>query len=151
MVQHPCPSCGSELIRLKNKDKKKYYWMCEHIKEGCKTFMDDKDGKPVPKVKAKIADEKCPKCGSEIQLKNGEKGKFWACTNYPDCKATFTNEKGMPLFLKTTKKRCPKCDSELRQMKGKNVCSGDVLTIQNVRKYLRIKMANQRLNKIRRK
>jgi DNA topoisomerase-3 len=121
MVQHPCPKCGSELIRIKKKDEKKkgYYWMCDQIQEGCTTFMDDKDGTPVPQAKAKIADEKCPKCKSKIQLREGSKGKFWSCTNYPDCKSTFPNEKGKPLFLQTTKKKCPKCDSELRQMKGK--------------------------------
>lgn len=120
MVAHPCPKCGSELIRMKSKDDKKkgYYWMCDQIQEGCKTFMDDKDGKPVPKAKTKIADEKCPKCKSEIQQRKGENGKFWSCTNYPDCKSTFPNEKGKPIFMATTKKKCPKCDSKLRQMKS---------------------------------
>lgn len=30
----------------------------------------------------------CPRCGSTLVLKAGTNGKFWACSNYPDCRYT---------------------------------------------------------------
>lgn len=30
----------------------------------------------------------CPKCGAAMQIKNGRRGKFWGCTNYPRCHHT---------------------------------------------------------------
>jgi DNA topoisomerase I len=33
-------------------------------------------------------EEKCPECGSEMQVKLGRYGKFLSCTKYPDCKGT---------------------------------------------------------------
>ena len=32
--------------------------------------------------------EKCPKCKSDMMVKFGRFGKFYACSNYPDCKYT---------------------------------------------------------------
>lgn len=31
---------------------------------------------------------KCPRCGSELKLRNGKYGEFWGCSGYPDCKFT---------------------------------------------------------------
>ncbi|MSS78497.1 type I DNA topoisomerase [Anaerococcus sp. WCA-380-WT-2B] len=59
------------------------------------------------KVKDKILDEKCPKCGSPLAIKHGRNGKFIGCTNFPDC--NFTKS-----IIKTTGVKCPKCnDGEL--------------------------------------
>jgi DNA topoisomerase-1 len=33
-------------------------------------------------------EEKCPECGSPMQVKLGRYGKFLSCTRYPDCKGT---------------------------------------------------------------
>ena len=30
----------------------------------------------------------CPECGAAMQIKNGRRGKFWGCTNYPRCHHT---------------------------------------------------------------
>jgi len=30
----------------------------------------------------------CPNCGSELALRNGKYGKFWACPEYPECRYT---------------------------------------------------------------
>lgn len=35
-----------------------------------------------------IEDRKCPRCGRELILKEGKYGKFWGCSNYPNCKYT---------------------------------------------------------------
>ena len=54
------------------------------------------------KVKDKILDEKCPKCGSNLAIKHGRNGKFIGCTNFPKC--DFTKS-----IVKTTGVACPKC------------------------------------------
>jgi len=93
-VKNPCPKCQNELIRLKSKPPKKgFYWMCSEIKNGCETFLEDNRGKPtIPKI-SKI---KCPDCGSELKQRDGKKGKWWGCSNYPTCKITFSDFKGQP-------------------------------------------------------
>lgn len=30
----------------------------------------------------------CPRCNSELKLRNGEYGKFYGCSSYPKCKFT---------------------------------------------------------------
>jgi len=37
---------------------------------------------------SRIATPECPRCGSEMRLRNGKFGEFWSCTRYPDCKGT---------------------------------------------------------------
>jgi len=50
--------------------------------------------------------EKCPKCGHELMFRYSRFGKFYACSNYPQCKFT------KPFFEKINKK-CPKCGGEM--------------------------------------
>lgn len=45
----------------------------------------DADGKIVKPLKV---DEKCDKCGSEMVLRSGRRGKFLACSAYPKCRNT---------------------------------------------------------------
>ena len=54
------------------------------------------------KVKDKILDEKCPKCGKPLAVKHGRNGKFIGCTGFPDCDYTKS-------IVKTTGVECPKC------------------------------------------
>lgn len=54
------------------------------------------------KVKDKVLDENCPKCGHALAIKHGRNGKFIGCTNFPDC--DFTKS-----IVKTTGVSCPKC------------------------------------------
>lgn len=83
----------------------KVYW-----KDVLSNFYSDfgKDMKNVKKddtdykVKDKILDEKCPKCGHPLAEKHGRNGKFIGCTNFPDC--DFTKS-----IVKTTGVKCPKC------------------------------------------
>ncbi len=34
----------------------------------------------------------CPLCGGKTRLKKGQKGEFWGCTRYPDCKGIINND-----------------------------------------------------------
>ena len=118
-VQVPCPTCGAELIRLPDKKAGKgFYWMCSEVKNGCKTFLEDSRGKPKKKI-IKTSTIKCPACSSELTQKDGKKGKWWGCSNYPTCKETYTDDDGKPLITQKTLVKCPKCESPLRQLKGK--------------------------------
>lgn len=113
---YECPECGADLIRLKNKKTGKgFYWMCSEFKEGCKTFLDDKRGKPVPRKKPTYAKINCPKCDSKLRQLESDKGKFWGCTNYPNCKNTLPSYEDEPVIFATTDEKCPKCSSEIKQ------------------------------------
>ena len=102
IVNNPCPKCGSELVKLKDKnDDTKYFWMCSEIKNGCKTFLDDKKGKPIESKKSttkkkstnstkskgkKYHTEKCPNCNSKMVIMYGKYDGSAGCSNYPKCK-----------------------------------------------------------------
>jgi DNA topoisomerase I len=74
------------------------------------------------KLADEITEEKCPKCGKPMAIKNGRFGKFLACIGYPECKST------KPYQIKTGAK-CPECGKELVQRISKRKkrfygCSG---------------------------
>ena len=72
----------------------------------------DKDGKSAAEPeetdpsKEIISDEKCPNCGSDMVLRKGAYGTFFACRNYPDCKTTKP-------YHKDTGFKCPLCGKKL--------------------------------------
>ena len=41
---------------------------------------------------------KCPRCGSALVKRNGKRGEFWGCRNYPTCRMTFNDKDGKPDF-----------------------------------------------------
>ncbi len=61
-----------------------------------------------------ILDEKCPRCESNLVIKQGRFGEFTACTNYPNCKY---------VKLKSTGVKCPNNDEgeivERKSRRGK--------------------------------
>jgi DNA topoisomerase I len=61
-----------------------------------------------------VLDEKCPRCGSNLVIKQGRFGEFTACTKYPDCKY---------IKLKSTGVACPNGDGgeivERKSRRGK--------------------------------
>ena len=77
------------------------------LKDFYKDFRKDMDAVKKDttdyKVKDKILDEKCPKCGKPLAIKHGRNGKFIGCTGFPDC--DFTKS-----IIKTTGVVCPKCN-----------------------------------------
>lgn len=40
----------------------------------------------INKIFSVLAPRHCPLCGSELVLKEGRRGKFWGCSNFPDCR-----------------------------------------------------------------
>ncbi|MBS0044833.1 DNA topoisomerase III [Shewanella sp. M16] len=73
--------------------------------------------------------EKCPNCEQgHLSRRKGQKGFFYACTNYPDCKSTFPELNGKPNLQPKAKviisaiHKCPECESGLvRRRKTKLV------------------------------
>ncbi len=46
-------------------------------------IADNKD-----KFKENIQEDICPNCGGKLKERNGKYGKFYGCSNYPECKYT---------------------------------------------------------------
>ncbi len=57
-----------------------------------------------------ILDEKCPKCDSNLVIKQGRFGEFTACTNYPNCKY---------VKLKSTGVLCPNDGGDIVERKSR--------------------------------
>lgn len=62
---------------------------------------------------------KCPVCSTgHLRPRNGKSGKFWGCSHYPECKATFPDKKGKPDFAAkkaevSSEHVCPQCGKGL--------------------------------------
>jgi len=84
-------------------------------------FMDNLNKKYDEVSKKDIAEEEtdkdCPECGSPLIKKLGKYGRFYACSNFPDCKHT------EPLPENKLNIECPECSEgelvEKRTKKGK--------------------------------
>ncbi|MEW6200769.1 MAG: type I DNA topoisomerase [bacterium] len=74
-------------------------------------------------------DAKCEKCGSQMTLKEGRYGIFYACANYPHCKNTKAfkgigaaedlDENGNRLAPKPTDEKCEKCGAPMLLREGR--------------------------------
>lgn len=103
-AEHRCPACGKPLRRRKGSNG--YFWGCSGY-PNCKTTLEDKRGKPVPRaaIAQPAGDYPCPKCGKPMRLRQAAtKGKtkntggnaFWGCSGYPNCTATLPDANGKP-------------------------------------------------------
>jgi len=106
-----CENCGSRMI-IKNGRYGKF--------AACPNYPTCKNTKPLQKngetEKAKepeIAPFKCESCGSDMVLRSGRYGDFYACVRYPECK--FTKPK-----VRSTGVNCPKCGADIVTKWGKN-------------------------------
>ncbi len=61
------------------------------------------------------SDEICDKCNSKMVIKIGRYGKFYACSNYPECK----NTKPLDKEENEIDEKCPECGSKLVEKHGK--------------------------------
>ncbi len=59
-------------------------------------------------------DEECPKCGKQLSIRLGKRGRFIGCTGYPDCDYTRNLDDRPDAEPEVVEgRRCPECDSEL--------------------------------------
>ena len=114
-----CEKCGSRMV-VRNGRFGKFaacpnYPTCRNTKpltapvseEKTETETDETQKTPV------IADFKCEKCGSDMVLRTGKFGSFYACSRYPDCK--FTKAR-----VRETGVDCPKCGAKIVTKYGRN-------------------------------
>lgn len=68
-----------------------------------------------------ITGENCPDCGSALVIKLGKRGKFIACTGYPECSYTrpVGSESDRPATEKVEGRNCPECSADLLIKTGK--------------------------------
>ncbi len=62
-------------------------------------------------------DQKCDKCGGPLVIKWSKNGRFYACSNFPDCR--FTKPLFDPSELPVTSKTCPKCGADMNIKEGR--------------------------------
>lgn len=84
-IEEMCENCGKPMAVKRGRFGQ--FLACTGY-PGCKTtrkLITTKQGLAAAKPD-QILDEKCPRCGNNLVVKQGRFGEFTACTNYPDCK-----------------------------------------------------------------
>ena len=116
-----CDKCGSRMV-VRNGRFGKFaacpnYPTCRNTKpltspaaeESASHEEEEEQNKKTPQV----ADFKCEKCGSDMILRTGKFGSFYACSKYPECK--FTKAR-----VRETGVDCPKCGAKIVTKYGRN-------------------------------
>ncbi|MBF0279225.1 MAG: type I DNA topoisomerase [SAR324 cluster bacterium] len=110
-----CSNCGNMMVVKWGKNGE--FLACSNYPE-CKStseFEWDAEGKPQI-AKPEVSDIACDKCGNPFIVKTGRYGKFYACSNYPECKNTRPLEEVQVTPVEGT---CENCGSGLVRRKGR--------------------------------
>ena len=99
-----CEKCGAVMIEKTGRYGK--FAACPNYPKCRNTKRLDGDA-PAPEKEEKkqpevIADEKCANCGSDMVLRKGPHGSFFACRNYPECKTAIP-------YRRDSGVACPEC------------------------------------------
>jgi DNA topoisomerase-1 len=108
-LEEVCENCGRPMAVKRGRFGQ--FLACTGYPE-CKTtrkIIATKQGMTAAKPD-QILDEKCPKCGSNLVIKQGRFGEFTACTNYPKCKY---------VKQKSTGVLCPKDGGDIVERKSR--------------------------------
>jgi DNA topoisomerase I len=108
-LEEECENCGKPMAVKRGRFGQ--FLACTGYPE-CKTtrkIITTKQGMTAAKPD-QILDEKCPKCESNLVLKQGRFGEFTACSNYPKCK--YVKQKSTGLV-------CPKDGGDVVERKSK--------------------------------
>jgi DNA topoisomerase I len=108
-IEEACENCGKPMVVKRGRFGQ--FLACTGYPE-CKTtrkIIATKQGIAAAKPD-QIIDEKCPKCGSNLVIKQGRFGEFTACTNYPACK--FVKQKSTGVL-------CPKDGGDIVERKSR--------------------------------
>jgi DNA topoisomerase-1 len=115
-TEHVCEKCGSPMIIRWGRNGQ--FLACSGYPncKNAKPFRMTEDGR-VEIVEDEVTDRKCPNCGRAMVIKSGRRGRFLACSGYPECKTSQPLPIGVP---------CPRpgCTGELverRSNKGGKV------------------------------
>ena len=114
-----CDKCGSRMV-VRNGRFGKFaacpnYPTCRNTKPLTAPVQEESGENEAEEEKKTpvIADFKCEKCGSDMVLRTGKFGSFYACSRYPECK--FTKAR-----VRETGVSCPKCDAKVITKFGRN-------------------------------
>ena len=102
-----CPLCSKPMIYKTGRFGK--FLACVDYPQCKSTLTVDKDGNPIRPKKnngEEIAAFKCNVCNSNMVLRTGRYGEFYACVNYPKCR--YTKQK-----TEKTGVSCPKCGRQV--------------------------------------
>ena len=108
-IEEACENCGKPMAMKRGRFGQ--FLACTGYPE-CKTtrkVITTKQGMTAAKPD-QILEEKCPKCDSNLVLKQGRFGEFTACTSYPTCK--YVKQKSTGLL-------CPKDGGDVVERKSK--------------------------------
>jgi DNA topoisomerase-1 len=108
-IEETCENCGKPMVVKRGRFGQ--FLACTGYPE-CKTtrkIIATKQGLTAAKPD-QILDEKCPKCGSNLVVKQGRFGEFTACTSYPTCKY---------VKQKSTGVLCPKDGGDIVERKSR--------------------------------
>jgi len=109
----PCEDCGKSMVLRRGRYGQ--FLACSGYPE-CKNTRKvtvTTEGKAEARSD-QLIDEICPRCGSQLAIKQGRYGEFTACSNYPKCRYVKMKETGV---------NCPECGKgqlvERRSKRGK--------------------------------
>jgi DNA topoisomerase-1 len=108
-IEETCENCGKPMVVKRGRFGQ--FLACTGYPE-CKTtrkIIATKQGIAAAKPD-QVIDEKCPKCGSNLVIKQGRFGEFTACTNYPACR--FVKQKSTGVL-------CPKDGGDIVERKSR--------------------------------
>ncbi|MFN2610900.1 MAG: type I DNA topoisomerase [Actinomycetota bacterium] len=74
---------------------------------------------PKEEITTEATDEKCPQCGNPLIIKLGRRGKFYGCTNYPDCRFTGPLPGQEQEAVELLDEKCPECGNQLQKRRGR--------------------------------
>ena len=101
-----CEKCGQKMVFKEGRYGK--FLACQSYPQCKFTITLDKDGKPANQAvkEPEKAGFVCERCGSDMVVRTGRYGVFYACSNYPTCKNTKqkVDDIGVP---------CPKCHDKV--------------------------------------
>ena len=101
-----CEKCGAVMIEKTGKFGK--FAACPNYPKCKNTKKLEPETKKVEEKKTQevISDEKCPVCGSDMVLRKGRFGSFFACRNYPECKTAVPYRRDSGII-------CPDCGKRI--------------------------------------
>ncbi|MFO8082268.1 MAG: type I DNA topoisomerase [Armatimonadota bacterium] len=86
-TEFECPECGKNL--LLRTGRRGRFFGCSGYPECTYTAEVGPEGEPKERAKPMETEETCPECGDGVLLvREGRRGKFLGCSNYPACRYT---------------------------------------------------------------
>jgi DNA topoisomerase-1 len=90
-----CEKCGSPMVVKWGRNGK--FLACSGYPDcrNTKPIVEDADGN-ISIAEEQTTDKVCPNCGRPMVIKNSRRGRFLACTGYPECKTAQPVPTGIP-------------------------------------------------------